>query len=84
MSGKLTLIAAQPAIREFTLDDLASLEGAFVGSLEQHEIDGLDNAVEVGWAERSYEGGAGFMGLAKVRLTDAGRRALKEGTANDR
>lgn len=50
------------------LDDLDRMEGMFVGQLNEHELRVFNNAVAKGWAERSYEGGGGLMGLAKVRL----------------
>jgi hypothetical protein len=50
------------------MSDLARMEGLFVGQLDDYEMWLFDHAVEDGMAERSYEGGAGLMGLAKVRL----------------
>lgn len=46
---------------------LSRVEGMFVGSLDDSEVDLLNRCVEKGWAIQSYEGGAGFMGLSKVR-----------------
>jgi hypothetical protein len=48
--------------------DLERIEGLFVGQLDEHEMRTFVRAVQDGEAVRSYEGGAGFMGLAKVRL----------------
>jgi hypothetical protein len=48
--------------------DLERIEGLFVGSLDDYELWLFERAISDGMAERSYEGGAGFMGLAKVRL----------------
>jgi hypothetical protein len=53
--------------------DLERIEGLFVGSLDDYELWLFEHAVADGMAERSYEGGAGFMGLAKVRLIRAVR-----------
>lgn len=50
------------------MDDLKRIEGLFVGQLDEHEMRTFERAVQDGDAVRSYEGGAGFMGLAKVRL----------------
>lgn len=55
------------------MSDLERIEGLFVGQLDPHELRTFERAVEDGEARRSYEGGAGFMGLAKVRLTRADR-----------
>lgn len=44
------------------------LNGLFVGQLTPDELELFELAVERGLAYRSYEGGAGFMGLAKVRI----------------
>lgn len=43
------------------------LDGIFVGMLTDDEITQLNDAVARGLARRSYEGVAGFMGLAKIR-----------------
>ena len=51
------------------MDDLRRIEGLFVGQLDERELRTFERAIEDGEARRSYEGGAGFMGLAKVRLT---------------
>jgi hypothetical protein len=51
------------------MSDLDQIEGMFVGQLDERELRTFERAVEDGEARRSYEGGAGFMGLAKVRLT---------------
>lgn len=50
------------------MTDLERIEGLFVGQLDEYELWLFEHAVADGMAERSYEGGAGFMGLAKVRL----------------
>jgi hypothetical protein len=50
------------------MSDLERIEGKFVGSLDDYETWLFNHAVADGMAERVYEGGAGFMGLAKVRL----------------
>lgn len=49
-------------------EELRRLDGLFVGQLEPEEIDLFEQAIERGMARRSYEGAAGFMGLAKVRI----------------
>lgn len=48
--------------------ELSRLDGLFVGMLDDAETRLFDEAVEAGIARRSYEGGGGFMGLAKVRV----------------
>jgi len=50
------------------MSDLEHMEGLFVGQLDDYETWLFNHAVADGMAERSYEGGSGFMGLAKVRL----------------
>jgi len=45
------------------------MNGIFVGMLSDREIEALNRCVIDGLAVRSYEGGGGFMGLAKARLT---------------
>lgn len=50
------------------MSDLERIEGLFVGQLAERELETFEDAVKKGRAYRSYEGGAGFMGLAKVRL----------------
>jgi hypothetical protein len=51
------------------VSDLQWIEGLFVGQLDEWELRVFERAVADGEAFRSYEGGAGFMGLARVRLT---------------
>ncbi len=53
--------------------NLEYLDGLHVGLLDESELWLFEKAVEDGIAYRSYEGGSGFMGLAKVRL----RREIK-------
>ncbi len=53
------------------MTDLERMEGLFVGQLDDYEMWLFEHAVADGMAERSYEAGAGFMGLAKVRLIRA-------------
>jgi hypothetical protein len=48
--------------------DLHQMDGMFVGLLSDDEIEVFNRAVKAGQARRVYEGGGGFMGLAKVRL----------------
>jgi hypothetical protein len=50
------------------MTDLDQIEGLFEGQLDECEMRLFERAVQDGEARRSYEGGAGFMGLAKVRL----------------
>lgn len=50
------------------MNDLERMEGLFVGQLDDYERWLFDHAVADGMATSSYEGGAGLMGLAKVRL----------------
>lgn len=51
------------------LEAVKRIEGLFVGQLTEDELMLFEAAVKAGLACRSYEGGAGFMGLAKVRIT---------------
>jgi hypothetical protein len=50
------------------IDRLRRIEGLFVGQLDEDELEIFDEACRRNEAYRSYEGGSGFMGLAKVRL----------------
>lgn len=52
------------------MSDLERIEGLFVGQLDEKEMRLFERAIEDGEARRSYEGGAGFMGLARVRLSE--------------
>lgn len=49
---------------------LRPVNGMFVGVLTDEELEALDVAIEAGAARRSYEGPAGFLGLAKVRIKE--------------
>jgi hypothetical protein len=53
------------------MTNLERIDGLF-GQLNERELRTFERAVEDGEARRSYEGGAGFMGLAKVRLNHRG------------
>jgi hypothetical protein len=59
---------------EAAMTDLEHIDGLFIGQLNEQEMHAFERAVAEGEAYRSYEGGAGFMGLAKVRLR---RRAIE-------
>jgi len=50
------------------MTELERVDGLFVGQLDADELQRFERAVEDGDAYRSYEGGSGLMGLAKVRL----------------
>lgn len=50
------------------MSDLEQIEGLFVGQLDEKELRIFERAIKDGEARCSYEGGAGFMGLARVRL----------------
>lgn len=52
------------------MSDPYHINGLFVGQLDQEQLEWFDWQVSLGRASRSYEGGAGFMGLATVRLRD--------------
>jgi hypothetical protein len=54
------------------MSDLERIEGLFVGQLGEREMRTFERAVEDGEAYRSYEGAAGFLGLAIVRLRKPG------------
>lgn len=49
-------------------DTLYRIDGLFVGLLDKEELAIFDDACRHYEARRSYEGGGGLMGLAKVRL----------------
>lgn len=52
------------------LDDwLRRVDGLFVGQLSEDEMHDLREAIKRGMAREVYEGGAGFMGLARIRRT---------------
>lgn len=51
-------------------ETLQRIEGLFVGQLDPDEMKIFEQAVMYGWAYRHYEGPAGFLGLAKVRLAE--------------
>jgi hypothetical protein len=53
------------------VNDLERIDGLFVGLLSQDELELLEDAITHGKAMRWYQGGAGFMGLAKVKLLPA-------------
>ncbi len=46
---------------------LRRVDGLLVGLLTEAEQEALQRLIEAGAARYSYEGGAGFMGLAKAR-----------------
>lgn len=50
------------------MTDLEKIEGIFVGLLNEQEMRTFVRAIEDGEAYRSYEGEAGVLGLARVRL----------------
>lgn len=50
------------------MSDLNRIEGLFVGQLDGRELRMFERAIADGEAWRSYEGVAGFLGLARVRL----------------
>jgi hypothetical protein len=54
------------------LKDLIGCPGLFAGQYEDIDL------LEPEWIERRYEGGAGFMGLAKAYPTPAAHAALAE------
>jgi hypothetical protein len=56
------------ARREGLRSEVREFDGLFVGQLTEYEQATFDAAVEAGVAYRAYEGGTGFMGLAKVRM----------------
>lgn len=51
------------------LEIVERVAGLYVGQLDEEEMAALDRCVKTGEAKRSYEGLAGSLGLAKVRLT---------------
>lgn len=53
--------------QEELLQTLRRIDGLFVGQLTQEELSLFNQACDLGLARRLYEGGAGFLGLARVR-----------------
>ena len=53
---------------EADIEHIARLDGMHVGLLDEGERAAFERLCEAGVAFRSYEGGSGFMGLAKVRF----------------
>jgi len=56
------------ARREGLRNEVSKFDGLFVGQLSGYEAETFEEAVAEGIAYRAYEGGTGFMGLAKVRM----------------
>jgi hypothetical protein len=52
-------------------DLVRKIDGLFTGQLDTAERQIFEDACKEGLARRVYEGAAGFMGLAKVRVIDA-------------
>ena len=50
------------------MSDLDNIDGLFVGMLSDDEMELFECAVTNGKATRVYEGAAGFLGLAKVKV----------------
>lgn len=55
---------------EADLDYVRPVVGMHVGLLIPQELAAFERLVAAGKARRSYEGAAGFLGLAKVRLVE--------------
>ena len=56
------------AEHEADIDFLCSAEGMLTCLLSEGELAAFERLVQAGIAYRSYEAGAGFMGMAKVRF----------------
>ncbi|GBU18081.1 MULTISPECIES: hypothetical protein [Methylobacterium] len=72
-------MASDPGLIAFArehLDMARRNEGLFVGQLDADEYAAFQRMCRQGLVERRYPGLAGFMGLATITLTDAGRAAL--------
>jgi hypothetical protein len=54
-------------VTDYQLNEIRRLAGLFVGQLDESELALFELAIKNGRAVRAYEGGAGLMGLAKVR-----------------
>lgn len=65
---QVPLSTDQRAYYAADLEMLHRAEGLFVGQLDDGELEAFNRLVGARLAMRSYEGGAGFMGLAKVRF----------------
>ena len=52
---------------------VCALNGLYVGQLSDDELLEFERMVADGRAVRSYSGAAGLMGLAKVKVIDAGQ-----------
>jgi len=49
-------------------DLMENVNGLFVGLLNEGEMESFYRCLEDNYVIRSYEGAAGFMGLAKIRI----------------
>lgn len=58
----------EPCWQDDMRDMVRPFEGWFTGQLDEAERQIFDDACKEGLARRSYEGAAGFMGLARVRI----------------
>lgn len=65
-----TLEEGDPSLGSI-IETVRRVEGLHVGLLTEDEQDAFRSAVLLGLAYRQYEGPAGFLGLAKVRLTNS-------------
>jgi hypothetical protein len=63
------------AVEARVLDVLEHAKSRFFAGLVT-DTEALDLALRSGFVRNVYEGPAGFLGLAKLELTDAGERAL--------
>ena len=52
------------------LDVLRSLNGLHMGLLDEKEMDSFERLRQAGMAQRDYSGPSGFLGLARLRLTE--------------
>lgn len=62
------MVAPEARVQEVLADAACRM---FAGQVADTEA--LNLAVSLGWVRFTYEGVGGFLGLAKLQLTDAGR-----------
>ena len=47
---------------------IREVDGLYVGSLTDEEMESFNRCIADGFAQRTYEGPAGLMGLAKIKV----------------
>ena len=60
-------------MKQSIINTVTACNGLYVGALTDAELRAFNLACKEGLAQRSYEGPAGFLGVAKVKILDAKR-----------